>query len=52
MIRIIYGATIPQLVYLKTIETSSELGDQIVCSDSHTKGKLLAGKLVVSYPLT
>ena len=26
--------------------------DRIVCSDSHTKGKLLAGKLVVSYPLT
>lgn len=36
----------------KATETSSELGDQIVCSDSHTKGKLLAGKLVVSYPLT
>ena len=28
----------------KATETSSELGDQIVCSDSHTKGKLLAGK--------
>ena len=36
----------------KATETSSELGDQIVCSDSHTKGKLLAGKLVISYPLT
>lgn len=36
----------------KATETSTELGDQIVCSDSHTKGKLLAGKLVVSYPLT
>ena len=36
----------------KATETSSELGDQIVCSDSHTKGKLLAGKMVVSYPLT
>ena len=36
----------------KATENSTELGDQIVCSDSHTKGKLLAGKLVVSYPLT
>ena len=32
-------------------ETSQELGDQEVGSNSHTNGRLLAGKLVVSYPI-
>ena len=36
----------------KATETSYDLGDQAVGSDSHTTGKLLAGKLVVSYPLS
>ena len=36
----------------KATETSYDLGDQVVGSNSHTTGKLLAGKLVVSYPLT
>ena len=35
----------------KATETSYDLGDQVVGSNSHTTGKLLAGKLVVSYPL-
>ena len=36
----------------KATETSYDLGNQVVSSNSHTTGKLLAGKLVVSYPLT
>ncbi len=34
------------------VETSYDLGDQTVGSDSYTNGQMLAGKLVVSYPLT
>ncbi len=36
----------------KATETSVDLGDQQVGTNSHTTGKLLAGKLVVSYPLS